>query len=49
MDLVFKALSDPARRTLLEALRQRDGQSLAELTELLDMSRFSVMKHLGVL
>ena len=49
MDTIFKALSDPARRTLLDALRRRDGQSLQELTELLEMSRFGVMKHLGVL
>lgn len=49
MDMIFKALADPARRTLLDALRQRDGRTLAELTELLDMSRFGVMKHLGVL
>ena len=49
MDTIFKALADPARRTLLDALRQQDGQTLAELTELLDMSRFGVMKHLGVL
>lgn len=49
MDMIFKALADPARRTLLDALRQRDGQSLADLTDLLDMSRFGVMKHLGVL
>jgi DNA-binding transcriptional ArsR family regulator/uncharacterized protein YndB with AHSA1/START domain len=49
MDAVFKALADPARRTLLDALRQKDGQSLQELTELLDMTRFGVMKHLGVL
>ncbi|AXI47428.1 ArsR family transcriptional regulator [Sulfitobacter sp. SK012] len=49
MDMIFKALADPARRTLLNALHQRDGQSLQELTELLEMTRFGVMKHLGVL
>lgn len=49
MDAIFKALADPTRRTLLDALRQRDGQSLQELTKLLDMTRFGVMKHLGVL
>jgi len=49
MDLIFKALADPARRTMLDALRRRDGQSLQELTALIDMSRFGVMKHLGVL
>lgn len=49
MDAIFKALADPARRTLLDALRQRDGQTLQELTQLLDMTRFGVMKHLNVL
>lgn len=49
MDAVFKALNDPTRRALLDSLRQRDGQSLSDLEEQLDMSRFGVMKHLKVL
>jgi uncharacterized protein YndB with AHSA1/START domain/DNA-binding transcriptional ArsR family regulator len=48
-DEIFKALGDPHRRTLLDALFQRDGQSLNELSELLPMTRYGVMKHLQVL
>jgi uncharacterized protein YndB with AHSA1/START domain/DNA-binding transcriptional ArsR family regulator len=47
---VFRALSDPNRRALLDALRERDGQALGELEETLPgMTRFGVMKHLRVL
>ena len=47
---VFRALADPGRRTLLDRLVERDGQTLGELcTALPDMTRFGVMKHLGVL
>lgn len=49
MDTIFKALADPTRRSLLDALRDRDGQSLQDLQANLDMSRFGVMKHLAVL
>lgn len=49
MDAIFKALNDPARRALLDSLRAKDGQTLTELEEQLDMSRFGVMKHLKVL
>ena len=49
MDSIFKALADPARRTLLDSLRRTDGQTLTELQGQLDMTRFGVMKHLGVL
>ncbi len=48
MDEVFKALADEGRRSLLDALRGRDGQSLGELCEVLpEMTRFGVMKHLA--
>ena len=47
---VFRALADPNRRALLDALRERDGQALSELEEALPgMTRFGVMKHLRVL
>ncbi len=49
MDAVFKALSDPTRRRLLDALRDRGGQTLTELEQGLGMTRFGVMKHLRIL
>jgi DNA-binding transcriptional ArsR family regulator len=50
VDLVFRALADDGRRALLDALRDRDGQTLGELCGVLpDMTRFGVMKHLRVL
>jgi len=49
MDAIFKALNDPTRRALLDSLRAKDGQSLTELEDTLEMSRFGVMKHLKVL
>src|SRR5207244_955715 len=49
MDEVFKALADPTRRSLLDELFARDGQSLSELEGRLPMSRFGVSKHLKVL
>ena len=49
MDSVFKALADPSRRALLDALRGRDGQTLSELEAGLAMSRFGVAKHLRAL
>ena len=49
MDSIFKALADPSRRALLDALRTRDGQTLSELDARLDMTRFGVAKHLRAL
>jgi uncharacterized protein YndB with AHSA1/START domain/DNA-binding transcriptional ArsR family regulator len=48
-DRVFRALADPTRRYLLDALFVRDGRSLTELESELEMSRFGVMKHLRLL
>src|SRR3954462_9537244 len=48
--LAFRALADPSRRLLLDRLFERDGQTLGELTgHLPGMTRFGVMRHLGVL
>ena len=49
VDAIFKALSDPTRRQLLDTLRDRGGLSLTELEQGLGMTRFGVMKHLKVL
>ncbi|HEY8544804.1 MAG TPA: metalloregulator ArsR/SmtB family transcription factor [Acidimicrobiales bacterium] len=47
---VFRALADPTRRFLLDLLFARDGRTLTELeSELPEMTRFGVMKHLRVL
>jgi uncharacterized protein YndB with AHSA1/START domain/DNA-binding transcriptional ArsR family regulator len=49
MDDAFKALADPTRRSLLDELLKKDGQTLTELEERLPMTRFGVMKHLRLL
>ena len=49
MDDVFRALADPTRRALLDALFVEDGQTLTALEERFDMTRFGVMKHLKLL
>ncbi|MBV8653295.1 MAG: helix-turn-helix transcriptional regulator [Alphaproteobacteria bacterium] len=48
-DAVFRALADASRRLLLDRLHARNGQSLGELCQGLDMTRQAVMKHLAVL
>ncbi len=49
MDTVFRALADPTRRALLDALYARDGQTLVALTATYDMTRIAVAKHLRLL
>jgi DNA-binding transcriptional ArsR family regulator len=52
---VFKALADPTRRTILDELADRDGQTLFELCTRLTMrhdigsSRQAISQHLDVL
>ena len=54
-DALFKALADPTRRALLDALTERDGQTLFELCARLTTnhgltsSRQAVSQHLDVL
>jgi len=49
MDEVFKALADASRRSLLDRLHARNGQTLNELCEGLSMTRQAVTKHLAIL
>jgi uncharacterized protein YndB with AHSA1/START domain/DNA-binding transcriptional ArsR family regulator len=49
MDAVFRALADPTRRSLLDELFERDGQTLTALERRFPMTRIAVMKHLRVL
>ena len=46
---MFKALSDPTRRALLDALFVEDGQTHGALCARFDMTRIGVAKHLRVL
>lgn len=48
-DLLFRALADPNRRKLLDALNAHDAQTLTELCKHLDMTRQAVTQHLNVL
>ena len=52
---VFKALADPTRRTILDELAERNGQTLFELCSRLlmkhgiDSTRQAISQHLDVL
>jgi DNA-binding transcriptional ArsR family regulator len=48
-DKVFKALGDPTRRKLLDLLSEKNGQTLGQLCENLDMARQSATQHIGIL
>ena len=49
-DALFKALADPTRRALLDALFEVDGQTLGRLcAQHPQLTRFGVAKHLAVL
>jgi DNA-binding transcriptional ArsR family regulator len=48
-DIVFRALADANRRQLLDRLHNRNGQTLGELCQGLEMTRQAVAKHLAIL
>jgi DNA-binding transcriptional ArsR family regulator len=48
-DSVFRALADASRRLLLDRLHARNGQTLGELCQGMEMSRQAVTKHLAIL
>jgi DNA-binding transcriptional ArsR family regulator len=48
-DSVFRALADESRRNLLDRLQQRNGQTLGDLCQGLNMTRQAVAKHLAIL
>ncbi|MDA1195120.1 MAG: metalloregulator ArsR/SmtB family transcription factor [Planctomycetota bacterium] len=47
-DAVFKALADPTRRAVLDLLRAK-ARTTGDLAGRFPISRFGMMKHLGVL
>ena len=48
-DSVFRALADASRRRLLDRLHARNGQTLGDLCQGMEMSRQAVAKHLSIL
>jgi DNA-binding transcriptional ArsR family regulator len=49
LDLIWKALSDPTRRAILDLLR-RGSKTTTEIVDVFpNMTRFAVMKHIEVL
>ncbi len=49
LDPVWKALSDPTRRAILDVLRDRPRTTTEIVGRVPQLSRFGVMKHLEVL
>jgi len=48
-DAIFRALADASRRKLLDRLHRRNGQTLGDLCQGLNMTRQAVAKHLAIL
>lgn len=49
LDIVFKALSEPTRRKIINLVNIKPGISIGELSDEFEISRFGIRKHLLVL
>lgn len=49
LDPIWKALSDPTRRAILDMLRQGPKKTTEIVENFPDLTRFAVMKHIDVL
>ena len=49
MDKVFHALGHPARRRMLDIIKDEAGCNVGHVAGFFDMSRIAVMKHLKIL
>jgi DNA-binding transcriptional ArsR family regulator len=49
LDLIWKALADETRRSILDCLRDGPKRTTQIVERFLELSRFGVMKHLQVL
>jgi predicted transcriptional regulator len=49
MDAVFEAIASPARRKILDIVKDRPGCSVKYVAGFFAMSRIAVMKHLQIL
>ena len=49
MDTVFEALGSPARRKILDIVKDRPGCTVKHVAGFFKMSRIAVMKHLRIL
>lgn len=49
MDAIFVALAHPARRKMLDVVKQRPGCHVNDVCDFFEISRIAVMKHLRIL
>lgn len=49
MNILFKALSDPTRRQILQMLRERGDLSAGEISEAFEFSKATISHHLDLL